>query len=203
MKSIVFATSNPHKIKEVMEMLPPDFQIQSLADIGCTEEVPETSDTIEGNALQKANYVKKHYQVDCFAEDTGLEVTALAGAPGVYSARYAGPQRNADDNMDLLLKNLADKNDRSARFKTVIALTLNGQVHTFTGIINGQIASHKKGTDGFGYDPIFIPEGQPLSFAQMDKNSKNKISHRGRAMAKFLRFINELSSGSVPLKKKP
>lgn len=197
MPSIVFATSNPNKIREVKEMLPSGFEIRSLADIGCTEEVPETQPTIEGNALQKAHYVTDHYGVDCFAEDTGLEVSALNGAPGVYSARYAGPKRDAQDNMDLLLKNLADKSDRSARFKTVIALTLNGQTHTFTGIINGTIATKKTGTDGFGYDPIFIPEQHTISFAEMDKSTKNKISHRGRAMAQFLAFLKELSDKSV------
>lgn len=193
MPSIVFATSNPHKIREVKEMLPKDFEIRSLEDIGCTEEVPETRPTIEGNALQKAHYIRDNYGVDCFAEDTGLEVTALDGAPGVYSARYAGPQRDAKDNMDLLLKNLADKADRSARFKTVIALTLNGQTHTFTGIVNGRIAKEKTGSDGFGYDPIFLPENHTISFAEMDKKQKNKISHRGRAMAKFLSFLDNWS----------
>lgn len=190
MLSIVFATSNPHKIREVKEMLPTGFEIKSLRDIGCTEEVPETKPTIEGNALQKAHYIRDNYGVDCFAEDTGLEVTALDGDPGVYSARYAGPQRDAGDNMDLLLKNLADKEDRSARFKTVIALTLNGQTHTFTGIVNGTIAKGKTGSDGFGYDPIFLPENYEISFAEMDKKQKNKISHRGRALTKLLSFLD-------------
>lgn len=192
MLSIVFATSNPNKIREVKEMLPAGFEIKSLQDIGCTEEVPETQATIEGNALQKAHYVRDNYGVDCFAEDTGLEVTALDGDPGVYSARYAGPKRDANDNMDLLLKNLADKPDRSARFKTVIALTLNGETHTFTGIVNGQIATQKTGSDGFGYDPIFLPEDHKISFAEMDKKEKNQISHRGRAMAQFLSFLHDL-----------
>lgn len=193
MPAIVFATSNPNKIREVKEMLPVGFETRGLEDIGCTEDVPETSPTIEGNAIQKAHYVRDHYGVDCFAEDTGLEVHALDGAPGVYSARYAGPKRDANENMDLLLKNLADKTDRSARFKTVIALTLNGETHTFTGIIDGTIAEIKSGTDGFGYDPIFIPENHSISFAEMDKYQKNKISHRGRAMAKFLAFLNSIS----------
>ncbi|GAB5550640.1 MAG: non-canonical purine NTP diphosphatase [Saprospiraceae bacterium] len=192
MLSIVFATSNPNKTREVKEMLPEGFAIKSLQEIGCTEEVPETSPTIEGNAIQKAHYVRDNYGVDCFAEDTGLEVTALDGDPGVYSARYAGPQRDATDNMDLLLKNLADKSDRSARFKTVIAFTLNGQTHTFTGIVNGTIATKKTGKDGFGYDPIFLPENHKISFAEMDKKQKNEISHRGRAMAKFLAFLDQL-----------
>lgn len=192
MLSIVFATSNPNKIREVKEMLPEGFEIKSLQDIGCTEEVPETSPTIEGNAIQKAHYIRDNYGVDCFAEDTGLEVTALDGDPGVYSARYAGPQRDATDNMDLLLKNLADKPDRSARFKTVIAFTLNGQTHTFTGIVNGTIATQETGTDGFGYDPIFLPENHEISFAEMGKKKKNEISHRGRAMVKFLAFLDQL-----------
>lgn len=189
MTSIVFATQNPNKVREIQQMLPDNFQIRSLADIGCTEDVPETQDTIEGNAIQKAEYVYKNYQVNCFAEDTGLEVEALDGAPGVYTARYAGPKRDPNDNMDLLLKNLADQPNRNARFKTVIALILDGQIHTFTGIVNGEIAQQRSGTDGFGYDPIFLPEGQSQTFAEMDKDSKNAISHRGRALAQLLDFF--------------
>lgn len=189
MTSIVFATQNPNKVREIQQMLPDNFQIRSLADIGCTEDVPETQDTIEGNAIQKAEYVYKNYQVNCFAEDTGLEVEALDGAPGVYTARYAGPKRDPNDNMDLLLKNLADQPNRNARFKTVIALILDGQIHTFTGIVNGEIAQQRSGTDGFGYDPIFLPEGQNQTFAEMDKDSKNAISHRGRALAQLLDFF--------------
>lgn len=189
MTTIVFATQNPNKVREVQEMLPDHFKIKSLADIGCTEDIPETQATIEGNAIQKATYVYEKYGVDCFAEDTGLEVASLDGAPGVYTARYAGPQRDAGDNMDLLLKNLAGKADRSARFKTVIALILDGETHTFEGIVDGQIAQRRSGEGGFGYDPVFLPEGQQKSFAEMDKVAKNAISHRGRALSGLLSFF--------------
>lgn len=189
MTTIVFATQNPNKVREIQEMLPNDFQIRSLAGIGCNEDVPETQETIEGNAIQKATYVNEHYGVNCFAEDTGLEVEALDGAPGVYTARYAGPKRDADDNMDLLLKNLESHQNRKARFKTVIALILDGEMHTFTGIVNGEIALTKSGKGGFGYDPVFLPEGQNKTFAEMDKVSKNAISHRGRALAQLLEFF--------------
>ena len=187
--TIIFATSNPNKIREVKEMLPAHFEIKSLADIGCTEEIPETSPIIEGNAIQKAQYVVAHYGLDCFAEDTGLEVTALDGAPGVYTARYAGPERNASDNMNLLLDNLREKADRSARFKTVIALIQNGETHTFEGIVNGTIAQQIAGAGGFGYDPVFIPENHNITFAEMAKEAKNAISHRGRALSKLLHFL--------------
>lgn len=189
MTNIVFATQNPHKVKEIQEMLPSSFQIKSLTDIGCTEDIPETQATIEGNAIQKATYVYEHYGVNCFAEDTGLEVNALNGAPGVYSARYAGPQRSAADNMQLLLENLQGATDRSARFKTVIALIIDGVTHTFTGIVNGQIAKTPRGTEGFGYDPLFLPEGGTKSFAEMDAASKNAISHRGRALGALLQYF--------------
>ena len=190
MQKIIFATSNPNKIREVQEMLGNSWIIKSLKDINCLEDVPETSPTIEGNALQKARYVAQNYNVNCFAEDTGLEVNALNGAPGVITARYAGPQRDANDNMDLLLKNLAPYEDRSARFKTVIALLIDGKEMLFEGIINGHIAKNKSGAGGFGYDPIFIPENHTVSFAEMDKNQKNPISHRGRAMVKLLDYLN-------------
>jgi XTP/dITP diphosphohydrolase len=186
MTTIVFATQNPNKVREIQEMLPAHFKIKSLAEIGCTEDIPETQATIEGNAIQKARYVYEKYEVDCFAEDTGLEVAALDGAPGVHTARYAGPQRDTNDNMDLLLKNLEDKPDRSARFKTVIALIQDGATYTFEGIVEGQIAMARRGSGGFGYDPVFLPKGHSISFAEMDKAAKNAISHRGRAMAKLL-----------------
>ncbi|HKK75525.1 MAG TPA: non-canonical purine NTP diphosphatase [Saprospiraceae bacterium] len=189
MTTIVFATQNPNKVREVQEMLPDHFKIKSLADIGCNEDIPETQATIEGNAIQKATYVYEKYGVDCFAEDTGLEVAALNGAPGIYTARYAGPQRDSGDNMDLLLKNLEDKADRSARFKTVIALILDGKTHTFEGIVDGQIAQRRSGKGGFGYDPVFLPEGQQKSFAEMNKVAKNAISHRGRALSGLLSFF--------------
>ena len=195
MESIVFATANPHKIQEVNELLGQLFTIIGLQEIGCTEDIPETQPTIEGNAIQKAQYVRDHYQQDCFAEDTGLEVDALHGEPGVYSARYAGPQRDAEDNMDLLLRKLEGVENRKARFKTVVALILNGQMHTFEGIVNGRIGFEKRGTGGFGYDPIFYPEAHDISFAEMDAMVKNAISHRGRAIRKLAAFLKEQSTG--------
>ena len=159
---IVFATSNPNKVKEVNQMLDDQFNIVSLKDIGCSEEVPETSPTIEGNALQKARYIYDKYGKDCFSEDTGLEIHALNNEPGVYTARYAGPARDANANMRLAIDNLKDKADRSARFKTVIALIIDGKEHTFEGICNGQIRHEMSGSEGFGYDPIFEPAGLSL-----------------------------------------
>lgn len=189
MKPIVFATGNPHKIREVNELLGDRFQIISLKDIGCEEDLPETQDTIAGNAQQKARYLKAHYGHDCFAEDTGLEIDALDGAPGVYTARYAGPQRDPEANMQLVLEQLADTQYRSARFRTVIALILNGQEHLFEGIAEGSIAEQQSGSGGFGYDPIFIPEGYGETFAEMDKVEKNAISHRGKAVELLAHFL--------------
>lgn len=191
MKEVIFATSNPNKVREVNEMLP-HLTIKSLKDIGCTEEVPETTGTIQGNALQKARYVSENYKVNCFSEDTGLEVEALNGEPGADTAHYAGPERSADANMALLLTNLEGKESRKARFRTVVALILNGEEHQFEGIVNGTIAQAKMGNGGFGYDPIFIPDGYDTSFAEMDKTEKNKISHRGRAIEKLMKFLNSL-----------
>ena len=191
MKEVIFATSNPNKVREVNEMLP-HLSIKSLKDIGCMEEVPETTATIHGNALQKARYVSEKYKVDCFSEDTGLEVEALNGEPGVDTAHYAGPQRSAKANMALLLTNLEGKGNRKARFRTVVALILNGKEHQFEGVVNGTIAPQKMGDGGFGYDPIFIPDGYHISFAEMDKYEKNKISHRGRAIKKLMQFLNSL-----------
>ncbi|MEP6803812.1 MAG: non-canonical purine NTP diphosphatase, partial [Flavobacterium sp.] len=178
---LVFASNNLNKIKEIQSILKGSIQLLSLEDIGCHEEIPETADTIEGNAILKANYVTQKYGYDCFADDTGLEVTALNGEPGVYSARYAGEQRNADDNMDKLLKALSDKEDRSAQFKTVIALNIKGEQHLFTGIAKGIIVLEKKGNHGFGYDPIFKPENYDETFAELSSDIKNKISHRAKA----------------------
>lgn len=189
MKPLVFATSNPNKIREVNEMLLGGIDIVGLEDIGCYEEIPETSPTIEGNALQKARYVFEKYGANCFSEDTGLEVDALNGEPGVYTARYAGEQRNSDDNMAKVIANLAGKANRGAQFKTVIALIIDGREHTFEGIARGTISHEKMGTDGFGYDPIFIPEGYETSFAQMSTTEKNKISHRGKAIRKLVAFL--------------
>lgn len=191
MKKIVFATSNPNKIREVNEMLGDKFQIVGLKDIGCTEEVPETQETIEGNALQKARYVKEHYGVDCFSEDTGLEIDALGGAPGVYTARYGGPERSADKNMEKVQIELADKSNRGAQFKTVIALVLNGKEHVFPGIARGTMRKEKSGEGGFGYDPIFEPEGYDITFAEMDSTEKNKISHRGKAVRALIAFLEK------------
>ncbi len=189
MKEIIFATANPHKIKEIKAILDGHFTIQGLDSIGCTEDIPETQPTIEGNAIQKAQYVVDHYGVNCFAEDTGLEIDALNGEPGVYSARYAGPQRDAQNNMNLVLKRLEGAEDRSARFKTVIALIIDGQIHTFEGIVNGRIIEEKKGDGGFGYDPIFMPDGYDQTFAELDAAVKNKISHRARAVEKLRTFL--------------
>lgn len=188
---IVFASNNPNKIAELQSMMPDSITIMSLESIGCHEEIPETASTIEGNAILKANYVTQNYSYDCFADDTGLEVAALNGEPGVYSARYAGEQRNADDNMNKLLGALATKNDRSAQFKTVIALNLNGEQHLFTGIAKGEITTEKIGNEGFGYDPIFQPEGYQETFAQLPLSLKNKISHRGKATQQLLDFLRE------------
>lgn len=186
---LVFATNNKNKILEVQHLLPSTIQIISLESIGCFEEIPETANTIEENAIMKANYVTQKYGYDCFADDTGLEVDALNGAPGVYSARYAGAQRNSDDNMDKLLDELANKKNRNAQFKTVIALILNGQQHLFTGIAKGKITVKKTGNQGFGYDPIFQPEGFKETFAQLSIQEKGTISHRGKAMAELIAFL--------------
>ena len=195
MPPIVFATGNANKVKEANAALRGAFEIIGLDEIGCREELPETSPTLEGNALEKARYVHQHYQADCFSEDTGLEVEALNGAPGVYSARYAGPARDAEANMGLLLSNLKGVENRNARFRTVIALILDGQEYTFEGIVNGQIIHIKKGRGGFGYDPIFVPEGYNRTFAQMPVEEKNAISHRGRAIAKLKAFLQEYGKG--------
>ena len=191
MKKLVFATSNPNKVKEVNHQLDGQYKIASLKDIGCLVDIPETQPTIQGNAIQKAEYVVEHYGLDCFSEDTGLEVAALNNEPGIYSARYAGPQRNSEDNMDLLLSKLADKSDRSAQFRTVIALYQNGKMHTFEGIVKGTIQKKRTGKDGFGYDPIFVPDGYDISFAEMSKAEKTKISHRGRAVRKLIAFLQK------------
>lgn len=187
---LVFATNNLNKLKEVQALIPSQIKLLSLNDIGCLEDIPETQHTIEGNAVQKAEYIKTQYGYDCFADDTGLEVDALNGEPGVYSARYAGAQRNADDNMNLLLKKLNDKDNRKAQFKTVITLHLNGNIQTFTGICRGEITLQKSGKEGFGYDPIFKPNGYEQTFAEMNLELKNKIGHRGKAVNQLVSFLN-------------
>jgi XTP/dITP diphosphohydrolase len=186
---LVFATNNKNKILEIQQLLPKSIEIISLESIGCHEEIPETAETIEENAILKANYVTQKYGYDCFADDTGLEVAVLNGAPGVYSARYAGEQKDSDDNMNKLLKELENKSNRKAKFKTVIALNINGKQQLFTGICKGEITLEKIGNQGFGYDPIFIPEGQNCTFAQLSLQEKGTISHRGKATEQLLAFL--------------
>lgn len=190
--TLVFASNNKNKILEVQNMLPDSIKILSLEDIGCFEEIPETADTIEGNAILKANYVTGKYGYDCFADDTGLEVDALNGAPGVYSARYAGEQKDAGENMDKLLFELQDKSSRNAHFKTVIALNLNKAQYLFTGIAKGEITSQKSGNHGFGYDPVFVPEGFSKTFAEITLEEKATISHRGKAVKQLIGFLSGL-----------
>lgn len=187
---LVFASNNLNKIKEIQSILNGSIQLLSLEDIGCHEEIPETADTIEGNAILKANYVTEKYGYDCFADDTGLEVKALNGEPGVYSARYAGEQKNADDNMNKLLEALKNEENRSAQFKTVIALNLEGKQHLFTGLAKGTITLDKTGNHGFGYDPIFQPENYTETFAELASEIKNKISHRAKATEQLIDFLN-------------
>jgi XTP/dITP diphosphohydrolase len=189
---IVFASNNKNKIQEIQSMLPESIEIVSLESIGCFEEIPETAETIEGNAILKANYITQKFGFDCFADDTGLEVDTLDGQPGVYSARYAGEQRNAEDNMNKLLEQLLDKPNRYAQFKTVIALNFQGKQHLFTGIASGEITLEKMGTGGFGYDPIFKPTGYENTFAELSMKVKNEISHRGKATKALLDFLKNI-----------
>ena len=189
MKKIVFATNNAHKLQEVSEILEDKIQIMNLKDIHCDEEIPETSDTIEGNAYQKANYIYEHYHVDCFADDTGLEVEALNGAPGVYSARYAGPQHNSKDNIRKLLTDMQDIENRNAQFRTAIVLILDGKIHLFEGNIKGTIIRSERGSGGFGYDSVFVPDGFEKTFAELGEEIKNKISHRAIATKKLVKFL--------------
>ncbi|WP_162128151.1 non-canonical purine NTP diphosphatase [Flavobacterium phycosphaerae] len=186
---LVFASNNKNKIKEIQLLLTESIQILSLQDIGCSADIPETADTIEGNAILKANYVTEKFGYNCFADDSGLEVQALNGEPGVYSARYAGEQKNDNDNMDKLLEALKDKTNRKANFKTVICLNLNGKQHLFTGIINGKIIEEKTGNNGFGYDPVFVPEGYAKTFAELTITEKSAISHRGLAVKQLVDFL--------------
>lgn len=191
---LVFATNNAHKLREVSQMLPPGLEIKSLADIGCHADIPETAPTLEGNAEMKARFVGERFDCDVFADDTGLEVDALGGAPGVYSARYAGPGHDSQANMARLLSEMEGKTDRRARFRTVIALLRDGRLETVQGIVEGTIARSPQGSDGFGYDPVFIPdEGDGRSFAQMSPDEKNAISHRGRAMAALISLLSRKS----------
>ncbi|UPZ13763.1 non-canonical purine NTP diphosphatase [Flavobacterium humidisoli] len=187
---LVFASNNKNKIAEIQSMLPESIKILSLEDINCVEDIPETADTIEGNAILKADYVTQKYGYDCFADDTGLEVNALNGEPGVYSARYAGEQKNADDNMNKLLDALKNEENRSAQFKTVITLNLEGKQYLFTGIAKGNITQTKTGTNGFGYDPIFKPENFDETFAELPLETKNAIGHRGKAVQQLIDFLS-------------
>jgi XTP/dITP diphosphohydrolase len=187
---LVFASNNKNKIAEIQSMLPESIKILSLEDINCLEDIPETADTIEGNAILKADYVTQKYGYDCFADDTGLEVNALNGEPGVYSARYAGEQKNADDNMNKLLDSLKNEENRSAQFKTVITLNLEGKQYLFTGIAKGNITQTKTGTNGFGYDPIFKPENFDETFAELPLETKNAIGHRGKAVQQLIDFLS-------------
>ncbi|MBR6375388.1 MAG: non-canonical purine NTP diphosphatase [Alloprevotella sp.] len=190
-KKLVFATNNAHKLEEIRAILGSEIEILSLADIDCHDDIPETADTLDGNALQKAQYIYDKYGMDCFADDTGLEVKALGGQPGVHTARYAFPDRNdADANTAKLLGELEKKSDRRARFRTVIALIEKGETKIFEGIVEGEIASSKRGTQGFGYDPVFIPEQMGLTFAELGVEVKNTISHRARAVKKLAEYFH-------------
>jgi XTP/dITP diphosphohydrolase len=186
---LCFATNNAHKLTEIQALLGDRFRLRTLHDIGCHEEIPETQPTIAANSLQKAQYVWEKYGVSNFADDTGLEVPSLNNEPGVYSARYAGPQRSADDNMELLLARLADQPDRRARFVTVITLALDGHYHQFEGTVEGTIIQEKRGTHGFGYDPVFVPKGHEQTFAEMTLGEKSRLSHRARAFARLAEHL--------------
>ena len=191
MKKIVFATNNAHKLQELRQMLGERYEILGLADIGCHEDIPETADFIEENAQIKARFVKDHYGYDCFSDDTGLEIDALNGEPGVHSARYAGPGHDSEANIDKVLSKLDGVTDRTARFRTAIALLQGDEMHLFEGQVEGIILTERHGTGGFGYDSIFQPvEGDGSTFAQMSPEEKNRISHRGRAVAKLVEFLN-------------
>ncbi len=188
---LVFASNNKNKILEIQNLLPESIKILSLEDIGCFIDIPETADTIEGNAILKANYVTENYGYNCFADDSGLEIDALNGAPGVYSARYAGSHRNDNDNMDKVLQKLENETNRKANFKTVICLNIDRKQHLFTGIISGEIIKEKIGNHGFGYDPIFKAEGFSQTFAQLPMEEKSAISHRGKAVKQLVSFLKK------------
>jgi XTP/dITP diphosphohydrolase len=188
---LVFASNNKNKIKEIQLLVPSTIQILSLDDIGCTEDIAETADTIEGNAMLKANYVTEKYGYDCFADDSGLEVEALNGEPGVFSARYAGEPKNDENNIDKLLANLKDLENKKANFKTVICLNSKGKQHLFTGIINGKIIEERIGNNGFGYDPIFVADGYQKTFAELTLEEKSNISHRGIAVKELITFLQK------------
>ena len=188
-KKLVVATNNAHKLEEIAAILGDEMELLSLKDIQCFDDIPETADTLEGNARQKALYIYNNYGMDCFADDTGLEVEALNGAPGVFSARYAGDGHDSEANMQKLLHELKGKENRKAQFRTAICLILNGEEHLFEGIVKGEIIGEKRGGAGFGYDPIFVPEGHELTFAELGNDIKNTISHRARAVEKLCQFL--------------
>ncbi len=190
---LVFATNNLHKLEELQAIIGDRIKLLSLKDIGCSEEIPEEQPTLEGNAKQKSTYVFEKYGYPCFADDTGLEIEALNGEPGVYSARYAGEEKSAETNMNKVLEKLANKNNRNARFRTVISLIINGAENQFEGVVEGKILTGKKGDSGFGYDPIFQPNGFETTFAEMNITDKNKISHRGRAVEKLVKYLQTIS----------
>ena len=191
---LVFATNNPHKLQEINQLLADSIELLSLSDINCVEEIPENQETIEGNAAEKSFYIWNKYGINCFADDTGLEIEALNGEPGVYSARYAGEEKSPEKNMDLVLQKLSEIKNRNARFKTVISLVIDGNETQFEGIVHGRILDEKRGMTGFGYDPIFQPEESHLSFAEMSMDEKNKISHRGRAVQKLVDYLTHLKT---------
>ncbi len=189
---LVFATHNEHKLVEIRSLLPKNIHLKSLDDIGCTEEIPETSETLEGNALLKAKYVLDRYGLPCFADDTGLEVAALHGAPGVFSARYAGEPKNETRNVEKLVSQLHGQKDRRAQFTTIIALCLGNETHIFKGVIKGVITNIPRGSNGFGYDPVFQPEGLDKTFAELTLKEKNQLSHRARAFSKLIKYLEEI-----------
>ncbi|GET30525.1 non-canonical purine NTP diphosphatase [Prolixibacter sp. SD074] len=191
MKKLVFATNNPHKLRELREILGEQFELLSLNDIGCTDDIPETGDTLEDNAAQKSFYIWDRYHINCFADDTGLEIDALNGEPGVYSARYAGGAKDARENVKKVLRLMNGKTTRTARFRTVISLIINGKEMQFEGVAEGEILADTRGEAGFGYDPVFLPEGKEKSFAEMEAGEKNEISHRGRAVAKLVDYLKK------------
>ena len=196
-KKFVFATNNAHKLEEVTAILGNKIELLSMKDINCHADIPETADTLEGNALLKARYIFENYQLDCFADDTGLEVEALNGAPGVYSARYAGDAHNSEANMKKLLQDMEGIENRKAQFRTVFALIINGKEHLFEGIVKGEITKHRHGTSGFGYDPVFIPEGYTQTYAEMGNELKNKISHRALATNKLCNFLSKQTVSAI------
>jgi XTP/dITP diphosphohydrolase len=189
---LIFATQNQHKSTEIQELLPVSIKVKTLSEIGCTVDIPETAKTLEGNAVLKSKFVVENFQVNCFADDTGLEIAALNGEPGVFSARYAGADKNSDDNIDLVLKKMEGVSDRTAQFRTVISLIINKEEKQFEGIAIGEITLEKSGKSGFGYDPIFKPTGYSLTFSEMTLEEKNRISHRGIAVRKLVDYLRTI-----------